>query len=85
MLWLTCPVCGRRPIDEFSFGGELPTVPDRITDPAERDVDHVWMFDNVAGITTERWFHHAGCRRWHTVRRDTITDTVIEAATDTVM
>jgi sarcosine oxidase delta subunit len=34
MLWIPCPICGRRPVEEFSFGGELPTVPDRITDPA---------------------------------------------------
>ena len=85
MLWLTCPNCGRRPVDEFAFGGEFPVVPDRITDPVERDVDYVWMYENVAGLTTERWFHHAGCRRWQTVQRDTTTDEVVEVATDTVM
>ncbi len=85
MLWLTCPNCGRRPIDEFGFGGEFPVVPERITDPDARDVDYVWMYDNVAGVTTERWFHHAGCRRWQTVHRDTTTDEVMEAPTDTVM
>lgn len=83
MLWLHCPNCGSRPVDEFLFGGETPTVPDRITDPAERDVDYVWMFDNVAGPSTERWFHAAGCRRWHTAVRDTTTDQLI-ADTDTV-
>ena len=77
MLWIPCPICGRRPVEEFSFGGELPIVPDRITDAAERDVDYVWMFDNVRGISIERWFHHAGCRRWLTLRRDTATDTVV--------
>jgi heterotetrameric sarcosine oxidase delta subunit len=35
------------------------------------------MFDNVAGVTTERWFHAAGCRRWLTLRRDTRTDAVV--------
>ncbi|MGD9705537.1 MAG: sarcosine oxidase subunit delta [Acidimicrobiia bacterium] len=77
MLWIPCPICGRRPVEEFSFGGELPTVPDRITDADDRDVDLVWMFDNVRGISTERWFHHAGCRRWLTLRRDTATDTIL--------
>ncbi|MBA3778247.1 MAG: sarcosine oxidase subunit delta [Chloroflexi bacterium] len=77
MLWIPCPTCGRRPVEEYRFGGELRGVPDRITDPIERDVDYVWMFDNVAGVTTERWFHQAGCRRWLTVRRDTTTDTVL--------
>jgi heterotetrameric sarcosine oxidase delta subunit len=76
MLWLSCPNCGSLPIEEFGFGGELPTVPDRITDPNERDIDYVWMFDNLEGISIERWFHQAGCRRWHTVERNTITDSV---------
>ena len=78
MLWLTCPHCGGRPIEEFRFGGELPHVPDRITDPDLRDLDHVWMLDNADGPTTERWFHEAGCRRWHTIRRDTRTDEILD-------
>jgi sarcosine oxidase, subunit delta len=78
MLWLDCPRCGRRPLDEFSFGGERRAVPDWITDPNERDFDEVWIFENPDSITTERWFHAAGCRRWLTIRRDTTTDTVVE-------
>jgi len=68
---LDCANCGLRPIEEFTFGGERPAVPDRITDPLERDVDYAWMHDNVNGVTVERWFHAAGCRRWLTIRRDT--------------
>ncbi len=74
---LHCPNCGDRPIEEFAFGGERPTVPDRITDPLERDVDYAWMHDNVRGETSERWFHAAGCRRWLTVRRNTSIDAVL--------
>ena len=77
MHWLECPRCGRRPLDEFAFGGERRPVPDGITDPHERDFDEVWVFENPDGPTTERWFHAAGCRRWLTVRRDTSTDTVL--------
>ncbi|CAN5192342.1 hypothetical protein BH23CHL9_BH23CHL9_03680 [soil metagenome] len=77
MLWITCPTCGRRPVEEYGFGGELRGVPEWITDPAERDFDYAWMSNNVHGITTERWFHQAGCRRWLTLRRDTVTDTVV--------
>jgi heterotetrameric sarcosine oxidase delta subunit len=77
MLWLDCPRCGRRPIDEFAFGGERRPVPDWIEGDDARNFDEVWMFENPAGPTTERWFHSAGCRRWLTVRRDTTTDTVI--------
>jgi heterotetrameric sarcosine oxidase delta subunit len=49
-------------------------VPERITGADERNVDYVWMYDNVRGVAVERWFHEAGCRRWHTARRDTSTD-----------
>ena len=78
MLWLDCPRCGRRPLDEFAFGGERRTGARRIEDADARDFDEVWIFDNPDGATTERWFHAAGCRRWLTVRRDTSTDTVVE-------
>ncbi len=46
---LTCPRCGRRPLDEFAFGGERRAVPDWITDPDERDFDEVWVFENPDG------------------------------------
>ena len=77
MLWLDCPRCGRRPVDEFAFGGERRPVPDWIEGDDARNFDEVWMFENPAGITTERWFHAAGCRRWLTISRDTTTDTVV--------
>jgi heterotetrameric sarcosine oxidase delta subunit len=77
---LDCPNCGARPIEEFTFGGERPSVPDRITDPLDRDVDYAWMHDNPHGLTTERWFHAAGCRRWLTVRRDTSLNGVVAEA-----
>ncbi len=64
-------------MSEFRFGGELPAVPDSITDEAARNVDYVWMLDNIRGVTTERWFHAAGCRRWLTLRRDTVNDQVV--------
>jgi sarcosine oxidase delta subunit len=37
MHWLDCPRCGRRPLDEFTFGGERRPVPDELTDPDDRD------------------------------------------------
>ena len=76
---LTCSRCGRRSLDEFIFGGERRPVPAWITDPDERDFDEVWILENPEGVTTERWFHAAGCRRWLTVGRDTAIDTVLEA------
>jgi len=78
MLWIPCPTCGARPVEEYRFGGELPSVPERIVDADDRDVDYVWFYDNADGLTTERWFHIAGCRRWLTLRRDTHADVVID-------
>jgi sarcosine oxidase subunit delta len=78
MLWLVCPICGRRPLDEFTFGGERREVPASITDADDRDFDEVWIFENPDGPTTERWFHAFGCRRWLTIRRDTSIDQVLE-------
>ncbi|MFL5679751.1 MAG: sarcosine oxidase subunit delta [Chloroflexota bacterium] len=75
---LDCPRCGRRPLEEFTFGGERREVPDWLTNADERDFDEVWVFENPAGPSTERWFHTAGCRRWLTVRRDTAADRVLE-------
>ncbi len=73
----TCPNCGPRSTEEYTFGGEMPRIPDEITDPAERNVHYVWLYDNPDGPTVERWFHTAGCRRWFTLHRDTHTDRVI--------
>jgi heterotetrameric sarcosine oxidase delta subunit len=76
MLFLTCPHCGRRSIEEFRYG-EIPIVPDTLTDPAARDLDRAFMRTNTEGVVTERWFHEYGCRRWFTVRRDTRANEVV--------
>ena len=75
-LHLSCPHCGRRPLQEFVYG-EIPVVPDYITDPDARDLDRAFMRANPGGENLERWFHTYGCRRWITVRRDTRTDEVL--------
>lgn len=70
---IPCPNCGDRPYTEFSFGGELRPID--AADP-EEDFARVFLVANAAGPQRERWFHLAGCRRWVTVRRDTLTDRV---------
>ena len=46
---LDCPRCGRRPLDEYVFGGERRTAPSSIEDADARDFDEVWIFDNPDG------------------------------------
>jgi len=75
-LMIPCPHCGRRPYGEFWCSGELPDeghVPD--SDP-EADYRRVWLRRNVAGDQRERWFHHAGCRRWFSLTRNTLTNAI---------
>lgn len=74
-LRLTCPNCGERPYWEFAFGGEVP--PPRPADETfDEDFERVWIKRNAAGLQSERWFHSAGCRRWLTLVRDTLTNDV---------
>jgi sarcosine oxidase subunit delta len=75
-LLIRCPNCGSRPFTEFWCGGEVPghaTEADG-SDPLEADFQRVWLRRNVAGPQVERWFHAAGCRRWLTLTRDTLTN-----------
>lgn len=74
-LRIDCPHCGNRPLEEFLYG-EIPRVPETLTDPDARDLDRVFMHDNLEGPVRERWFHAAGCRRWLTVVRDTRDDRI---------
>ena len=74
-LLVACPTCGERPFSEFSFGGELRDVSS--PNPAA-DFARVYLRDNTAGVQEERWFHLLGCRRWVTLRRDTVANRFIE-------
>lgn len=73
---LPCPNCGPRPVEEFIYG-EIPTVPEALTDADAIDLDRAFMRTNPEGVQIERWFHVFGCRRWLTLKRDTRTDEVI--------
>jgi len=79
-LMVPCPNCGRRPFTEFVCGGELPEhAVDGAPagpDPLEDDFQRVRLRRNAAGPQTERWFHAAGCRRWVTVTRNTLTNAI---------
>jgi heterotetrameric sarcosine oxidase delta subunit len=75
-LRIVCPNCGERSYTEFWFGGELPP-PVREGETLEEEFERVWLKRNVAGLQAERWFHHAGCRRWLTLERDTVTNEIL--------
>ncbi|WP_017537837.1 sarcosine oxidase subunit delta [Nocardiopsis halophila] len=75
MMLIPCPWCGPRNEVEFHYGGQAdvacPRDPDAVSD-AEW-ARFLFFRANPMGAFTERWMHRAGCRRWFTVRRDTVT------------
>jgi heterotetrameric sarcosine oxidase delta subunit len=76
MLLITCPHCGPRNDDEFSFKGEV--VPRPPVEAAESGTwrAYLYMRRNVSGWQVERWFHVSGCRRFLEVERNTATNEI---------
>ena len=70
---IPCPHCGPRLYTEFTFGGELHELGSRDHD---EDFARVYLVENAPGSQEERWFHAYGCRRWLTLRRDTVTNRI---------
>ena len=76
MILLPCPHCGPRNAAEFRHLGELVPRPDPATaGPAEWRA-YLYLRRNPAGWVTERWLHRAGCRKFLTVERHTVTNEV---------
>jgi methylglutamate dehydrogenase subunit B len=73
-LKIPCPHCGLRPFQEFTFGGELR---DLESSDADGDYRRVFVRNNAPGPQLERWFHVYGCRRWLTLRRDTVANRIV--------
>ena len=76
MLLIECPWCGQRPEPEFGYGGQAhvahPADPPALDD--EQWAQYLFFRANPKGPFAERWVHSAGCRRWFTVVRDTVTN-----------
>ena len=67
---LTCPDCGKRHVNEFTFHGELRERPAPDA-PFDRWVHYVRRAVNRHGMQVEWWRHASGCGRWFLVHRDT--------------
>jgi heterotetrameric sarcosine oxidase delta subunit len=80
MLLIDCPWCGPRDETEFHYGGEAhvpyPADPHALAD-AEWAA-YLFVRSNPKGPFAERWWHAIGCRRWFNLRRDTVTNEVLE-------
>jgi methylglutamate dehydrogenase subunit B len=78
MLLIRCPHCGPRDQVEFAYGGDARVVRPAPDAPDEAWHAYVYLRDNPAGPHEEYWQHHAGCRRWFRLRRDTVTHQILE-------
>lgn len=70
---LTCPFCGSRGVEEFTYRGDATVRRPAGDTDAAAWVDYVYLRDNPAGPHQELWYHGAGCRSWLVVTRDTRT------------
>lgn len=72
MIRIACPNCGPRNSNEFRHGGESRPTPPLGATPQEWRA-YLYLRTNPAGWTTETWYHTAGCRRFFTLERHTVT------------
>ena len=72
---ITCPHCGTRPVEEFTFLGDARPVRPASNDPSSMDqwFDYVYLRDNPRGGFDEFAHHSGGCRAWLVVSRNTDT------------
>ena len=76
MILITCPHCGPRNVSEFRYAGEASERPDPNRTTPQQWRRYLYLRRNPAGWTTESWLHRAGCRRYLTVERNTVTNEV---------
>ena len=74
MLLVPCPHCGPRNSADLRYVGESPARPDPNTADAEAWRDYLYLRDNPADWLQEMWYCRAGCRRYFTVERHTVTN-----------
>jgi len=74
---LSCPHCGPRDVNEFTYAGEVTTRPSG-TPELRTLTDYVYFRRNVAGVQREWWYHRFGCEIWFLAERDTRTNEVIQ-------
>lgn len=76
MKLLQCPINGIRPLQEFTFGGELREQPDPGSASDAEWADYVFNRNGAPGVRQEWWYHIAS-GTWFIAERDTLRDQVV--------
>ena len=80
MQLIPCPWCGDRDETEYRFGVE--TGKSRPSTDSSSDAQWAnYLYDrtNSKGWAQEYWCHDAGCGRWFTLTRNTVTHEIAAA------
>ena len=78
---ITCPHCGARDAQEFTYLGADLKRPDGMAATEAAMADYVYQRENPAGTHRELWYHGAGCHAWLGVTRDTRTHAIAAVET----
>ncbi|MEM8750700.1 MAG: sarcosine oxidase subunit delta [Pseudomonadota bacterium] len=74
---LTCPYCGERDHQEFTYRGDASATRPAIESTAMDDhLAYVYDRKNPDGVHRELWNHTSGCRMHLVVTRNTVTHEV---------
>ncbi len=76
MMLIPCIYCGPRNADEFVYAGEELDQPDSETTQPIEWRRFLYVRANLADWTVEHWFHRAGCHRYFTLERHTVSNEI---------
>jgi sarcosine oxidase subunit delta len=80
LMRLSCPCCGPRGIEEFSYFGDATLARPAAGAPPEDWVDYVYIRNNPAGPHSELWYHQSACRQFLRVERNTLTHEILSVS-----
>jgi len=73
---MRCPINGWRPIQEFSYGGSLRSMPPPQESSDQQWADYVFHRSGAAAVKKEWWCHLAS-GVWFIAERNTFTDKIL--------
>jgi len=76
MIIVPCPHCGPRNSVDLRNCGEVVNRPNPDTATLTEWRTYLYLRENAAGWVSETWYCSAGCRRYFTIERNTVTNEI---------